>query len=285
MHYLTLINQTLDKQGQGSDNLNMELTFFKYQGAGNDFVMIDNRARVFNGIERELFEQLCHRRFGIGADGLILLQEKEGFDFEMKYYNADGRESTMCGNGGRCVVMFAKQLGIIEANASFLAIDGPHQAVVLEDGNVSLQMRDVSSIGRDNDAYVLNTGSPHYVQQVNDAKGVDVYSKGKAIRNSTSYATEGINVNFVEIIGDGQLKVRTYERGVEDETYACGTGVTASAIAASQMQGLPNGDYEYGIETLGGPLAVKYTFDNGTASNIWLTGPAVKVFDGTMRTA
>ncbi len=263
----------------------MELTFFKYQGAGNDFVMIDNRARVFNGIERELFEQLCHRRFGIGADGLILLQEKEGFDFEMKYYNADGRESTMCGNGGRCVVMFAKQLGIIEANASFLAIDGPHQAVVLEDGNVSLQMRDVSSIGRDNDAYVLNTGSPHYVQQVNDAKGVDVYSKGKAIRNSTSYATEGINVNFVEIIGDGQLKVRTYERGVEDETYACGTGVTASAIAASQMQGLPNGDYEYGIETLGGPLAVKYTFDNGTASNIWLTGPAVKVFDGTMRTA
>jgi diaminopimelate epimerase len=285
LHYLTLINQTLDKQGQGSDNLTMELTFFKYQGAGNDFVMIDNRARVFNGIERELFEQLCHRRFGIGADGLILLQEKEGFDFEMKYYNADGRESTMCGNGGRCVVMFAKQLGIIEVNASFLAIDGPHQAIVLENGNVSLQMGDVSSIGRDSDAYVLNTGSPHYVQQVNDAKGVDVYSKGKAIRNSTSYATEGINVNFVEIIGDGQLKVRTYERGVEDETYACGTGVTASAIAASQMQGLPNGDYEYSIETLGGPLAVKYTFENGTASNIWLTGPAVKVFDGTMRTA
>jgi diaminopimelate epimerase len=263
----------------------MELTFFKYQGAGNDFVMIDNRARVFNGIERELFEQLCHRRFGIGADGLILLQEKEGFDFEMKYYNADGRESTMCGNGGRCVVMFAKQLRIIEANASFLAIDGPHQAIVLEDGNVSLQMGDVSSIGRDNDAYVLNTGSPHYVQQVNDANMVDVYSSGKAIRYSPNYAEEGINVNFVQVLGDGQLIARTYERGVENETYACGTGVTASAIAASQMQGLANGDYEYSIETLGGPLAVKYTFENGTASNIWLTGPAVKVFDGTMRTA
>jgi diaminopimelate epimerase len=258
----------------------MELTFFKYQGAGNDFVMIDNRAKVFNGIEQDLFEQLCHRRFGIGADGLILLQEKEGFDFEMKYYNADGRESTMCGNGGRCVVMFAKQLGIIESNANFLAIDGKHQAIVLEDGNVSLQMGDVASIGRDSDAYVLNTGSPHYVQQVSDANGVDVYSKGKAVRNSANYVAEGINVNFVEVTGEGQLKVRTYERGVEDETYACGTGVTASAIAASQMQGLPDGEYAYSIETLGGQLGVSYNFKDGNASNVRLTGPAKRVFDG-----
>jgi diaminopimelate epimerase len=176
--------------------------------------------------------------------------------------------------------MFAKQLGIIGTQASFLAIDGPHQALVLEDRNVSLQMADVANIGRDSDAYVLNTGSPHYVQQVSDANRVDVYSNGKAIRNSTNYAAEGINVNFVEVIGDGQLKVRTYERGVEDETYACGTGVTASAIVASQMQGLPNGDYKYGIETLGGQLGVSYNIKNGKASNIWLTGPAKRVFDG-----
>lgn len=247
--------------------------------------MIDNRVKVFTGDEQHLFEQLCHRRFGIGADGLILLQEREGFDFEMKYYNADGRESTMCGNGGRCVVMFAKQLGLIDSRTNFIAIDGPHQAIILEDGNVSLQMGNVGSIGHDNEAYVLNTGSPHYVQRVSDANVVDVYSSGKAIRYSPNYAAEGINVNFVQVLSDRQLRVRTYERGVENETYACGTGVTASAIAASKMLGLPNGDYEYGIETLGGVLAVKYTINDGNVSNIWLTGPAVKVFDGTMEMA
>lgn len=262
----------------------MELTFFKYQGAGNDFVMIDNRTKVFTGSEHQLFEQLCHRRFGIGADGLILLQEKAGFDFEMKYYNADGRESTMCGNGGRCVVMFAKQLGLIDTTTNFWAIDGAHQARILPDGNVSLQMGNVASISKDDDAYVLNTGSPHYVQQVNNAQAVDVYQSGKAVRNSANYVADGINVNFVEVLGDDKLKVRTYERGVEDETYACGTGVTASAIAASQMQGLPDGDYEYSIETLGGQLGVSYSFSIGAASNVWLTGPAKRVFDGRIQT-
>ncbi len=260
----------------------MELTFFKYQGAGNDFVMIDNRNLAFNGSEQQLFEQLCDRRFGIGADGLILLQNLEGFDFEMKYYNADGRESTMCGNGGRCVVMFANQLGIVEGSTHFLAIDGPHDARILEDGNVSLQMGNVAAINRDGEDYVLNTGSPHYVQQVPEAKAVNVYENGKAVRNSSSYKAEGINVNFVEIVSGDQLKVRTYERGVEDETYACGTGVTASAIAASQMQGLPDGEYHYNIETLGGQLSVSYDLLGGKATNVWLTGPAKLVFSGSV---
>lgn len=258
----------------------MELTFFKYQGAGNDFVMIDNRNLAFNGSEQQLFEQLCDRRFGIGADGLILLQNKEGYDFEMKYYNADGRESTMCGNGGRCVVMFAKQLGIVDGTTRFLAIDGPHEGKILADGTVSIQMSNVAAINKDVDDYVLNTGSPHYVQQVPEVKTVNVYENGKAVRNSSNYRAEGINVNFVELVSGDQLKVRTYERGVEDETYACGTGVTASAIAASQMQGLPDGAYQYNIETLGGKLSVSYELFGGKATNVWLTGPAIMVFSG-----
>lgn len=261
----------------------MELTFFKYQGAGNDFVMIDNRNGYFKGTEQQLFEHLCNRRFGIGADGLILLQEREGYDFEMKYYNADGRESTMCGNGGRCVVMFANQLGLVGNSTHFLAIDGPHDAKLLPDGNVSLQMADVAAINRDGEDYVLNTGSPHYVQKVAEAKAVNVFETGRAVRNSPSYKAEGINVNFVELVGDDTLKVRTYERGVEDETYACGTGVTASAIAASQMQGLPDGTYHYHIETLGGQLGVLYDLLKGKITNVWLTGPAKRVFKGSVQ--
>lgn len=260
----------------------MELPFFKYQGAGNDFVMIDNRNGYFKGSEQPLFEHLCDRRFGIGADGLILLQERDGYDFEMKYYNADGRESTMCGNGGRCVVKFANQLGLVGDSTHFLAIDGPHDAKILPDGNVSLQMADVAAINRDGDDFVLNTGSPHYVQQVPEAKAVNVFETGRSVRNSPTYKAEGINVNFVEVLGANELKVRTYERGVEDETYACGTGVTASAIAASQMQGLPDGTYQYGIETLGGQLGVSYNLQQGKATDVWLTGPAKWVFSGVV---
>ncbi len=260
----------------------MELTFFKYQGAGNDFIMVDNRNGAFAGTEYALFEQLCHRRFGIGADGLILLQYKEGYDFEMKYYNADGHESTMCGNGGRCVVMFAKQLGIITKKTTFLAIDGDHQAAILADGNVRLQMTDVPQVKPDQAAYVLNTGSPHYVQQVSNVKEVDVAERGAAIRYSTKYKKDGINVNFMELAGENRIKVRTYERGVEAETYACGTGVTACAIVASRILGGRDGQYNYAVETLGGELAVSFEWQEKGAHNVWLTGPAVLVYSGSI---
>lgn len=260
----------------------MELTFYKYQGAGNDFVMVDNRQGVFNGTEHELFAKWCHRRYGIGADGLILLQEKEGYDFEMKYYNADGNESTMCGNGGRCVVMFASHLGLIQEHTTFLAIDGPHQGRLLPNGEVSLEMADVDTINKDHDAYVLNTGSPHYVKQVQAVRQVDVFTEGKAIRYSPAYNHGGINVNFLELVDEKHLKVRTYERGVEDETYACGTGVTACAIVASRIQGREAGNFEYQIETLGGNLGVSYHWDGHKATDVWLTGPATKVFEGVL---
>lgn len=267
---------------QGYDKATMELTFFKYQGAGNDFVMVDNRTGIFSGTEHELFGKLCHRRFGIGADGLILLQNKDGFDFEMKYYNADGNESTMCGNGGRCVVMFAKQLGLVTTHTRFIAIDGPHEANLLPDGNVSLQMGDVQSVGRDGEDYVLNTGSPHYVQAVPKVADVAVFSQGRAIRQSDTYAKEGINVNFLELTAPGQLKVRTYERGVEDETYACGTGVTASAIVAAAIANTGTGNQSFQIETLGGMLGVSFDWDGTHATNVWLTGPAELVFEGSV---
>jgi diaminopimelate epimerase len=216
---------------------------------------------------------------------LILLQETAGFDFEMKYYNADGNESTMCGNGGRCVVMFASQLGIIKEHTTFLAIDGPHQGRLLPNGEVSLQMGDVDSIQRDQDAYVLNTGSPHYVKQVDLVSSVEVFAEGKAIRNSPAYKDGGINVNFLEVADKNHLKVRTYERGVEDETYACGTGVTACAIVASQLTGKGPGQYQYQIDTLGGKLGVSYQWDGHSATDVWLTGPAVNVFEGVLSVA
>lgn len=262
--------------------MTMELTFFKYQGAGNDFIMIDNRNKGLLGNESTLYAQWCHRRFGIGADGLILLQEKPGYDFEMKYYNADGSESTMCGNGGRCVVLFANHLGIINTDTTFWAIDGPHQARILPNGNISLQMGDVSAITNDGDAFVLNTGSPHYVLQVPEVNSINVFEQGKSVRNAPAYAREGINVNFLEIDDAEHLKVRTYERGVEDETYACGTGVTACAIVASCILAKPAGRHRYEIKTLVDVLAVEYEWNFPHATDIWLTGPALKVFEGTI---
>ena len=200
----------------------MHLNFFKYQGAGNDFIIIDNRNQIFPLFNHpELIKKLCNRHFGIGADGLMVLQLKEGYDFEMLYYNADGREGSMCGNGGRCIVAFAKYLEIIDNETNFLAVDGPHYAKISEISNwVSLQMIDVQSVISDGEAFVLNTGSPHYVLPVNDLDKKDVYHDGKDIRYNETYKAQGINVNFVEDLGDSYF-VRTYERGVEDETFAC----------------------------------------------------------------
>jgi len=257
----------------------MQIQFYKYQGAGNDFILVDNRENTVNHQNPLLIVRLCDRRFGIGADGIMFLQNRVGFDFEMIYYNADGQPSSMCGNGGRCIVAFAKFLGIINDETNFLAVDGPHYAKISGSGDwVSLQMIDVDTISLDGDAYVLNTGSPHYVKLVEGLKDKDVYNDGYAIRNNNTYRAKGININFVEPATDGYF-VRTFERGVEDETYACGTGVTAVALAMAKHNNQA-GQIITPIKVLGGNLNIRFNYDDEKFTNIFLEGPAVRVFDG-----
>ncbi|MBE9598870.1 diaminopimelate epimerase [Pedobacter sp. MC2016-24] len=259
----------------------MTIHFYKYQGAGNDFILIDNRDLSFNAQDYKTVHDLCHRRFGIGADGLMLLQNHKDFDFEMLYFNADGNLGSMCGNGGRCIVAFAKHLGIIETETNFLAVDGPHYAKITAEGNwVDLQMIDIDTINTDGEAYVLNTGSPHYVTQVNNLEVLDVFQDGKAIRNNDTYKKEGINVNFVEDKGD-HLFVRTFERGVEDETYACGTGVTAVALSMAKHQ-QQTGHIETPVKVLGGNLKIRFDYDGKHFTNVFLCGPAEQVFTGEL---
>ncbi|HRP89419.1 MAG TPA: diaminopimelate epimerase [Edaphocola sp.] len=254
----------------------MEISFFKYQGAGNDFVMIDNR----NGniqLSTEQIARLCDRRFGIGADGLILLENAIGYDYRMVYFNADGNESTMCGNGGRCLAAFAYHLGVAGINQSFIAIDGPHLAKIVQQNEVALQMKDIESIELYNEDVILDTGSPHYIRFVKEVDAVNVYLEGKAIRNLERFQPKGINVNFVQKTLEG-LKIRTYERGVEDETLACGTGVTAAAIANASSD---TGKQSVKVQALGGDLLVDFEkIDNQHFQNVWLTGPALLVFKG-----
>jgi diaminopimelate epimerase len=261
----------------------MKIQFYKYQGAGNDFILVDNRKIGFNHQQPEVLAALCDRRFGIGADGIMFLQKADSFDFEMVYYNADGKPSSMCGNGGRCIVAFAKFLKIIKDETNFLAVDGWHYAKISESGDwVSLRMIDVKNVDRDDDAYVLNTGSPHYVLCTTNLSAKDVYTEGKAIRSQDNYKTEGINVNFVEDFGD-HLFVRTYERGVEDETYACGTGVTAVALAMAKHKS-QTGESNTRIKVLGGSLNIRFNYDGKTFNNIFLEGPAKFVFEGFIDT-
>lgn len=251
------------------------MAFYKYHGTGNDFILFDNRNREY-AFTKEQVAALCHRRFGIGADGLMLLEHEDGYDFRMVYYNSDGNESSMCGNGGRCIVAFAHMLGILRKSANFVAIDGPHTAQI-ENDIVHLHMRDVTAIDVREGYSILNTGSPHYVKWVDDVQAVDVFKEGRAIRNLPEFSPGGINANFVQIAGDN-LHVRTYERGVEDETYSCGTGVTAAAIAATGKQ---TGDFSTSIITPGGRLSVTFTKDTpDTARDVVLSGPAVFVFHG-----
>ncbi|HWZ05124.1 MAG TPA: diaminopimelate epimerase [Mucilaginibacter sp.] len=257
----------------------MKIHFYKYQGAGNDFILIDNRKNVVDHHHPSLIAKLCDRRFGIGGDGAMFLQNREGYDFEMVYYNADGQPSSMCGNGGRCIVAFAKFLGIVDTETNFLAVDGPHYAKISAEGDwVSLQMIDVDNINADGDAYVLDTGSPHYVKLVDGLKEKDVYNEGYAIRNNDTYRAKGINVNFVEPVDAGYF-VRTFERGVEDETYACGTGVTAVALAMAKHQH-QTGHITTPIKVLGGDLNIRFDYDGKKYTGIFLEGPAVKVFEG-----
>ena len=257
----------------------MNIKFSKYQGAGNDFILIDHRMSPLKNIDEVLVAQLCDRRFGIGADGLMFLTTHDRYDFEMVYYNADGKLGTMCGNGGRCIVAFAKHLGIIDSETNFLAVDGSHYAKITAEGNwVELQMIDVNNINMDGDAYVLNTGSPHYVTTAEDVATLDVFSLGKSIRNNETYKAKGINVNFVEDKGD-HLFVRTFERGVEDETYACGTGVTAVAMAMAK-KAHTIGHIQTPIKVLGGNIQINFDYDGARFTNVFLCGPAEKVFEG-----
>lgn len=254
----------------------MNIHFYKYHGAGNDFVIIDNREGQIK-LSQERVAFLCHRHFGIGADGLMLLEQADGYDFKMVYYNSDGNESSMCGNGGRCITTFAHKMNVIGKETNFVAIDGPHHATIDDEGLVHLAMQDVSGIDTRNEFTVLNTGSPHYVEWVKDLDSMDVYRLGNNIRNSDEFKKEGINVNFVQILEEG-IKVRTYERGVENETLSCGTGVTACAIATTQQL---TGNFTTPIITPGGQLQVSFTKPSpDSAEKVILTGPAQLVFEG-----
>lgn len=258
----------------------MELTFYKYQGTGNDFVMIDNRDLSFPKENTELVARLCDRRFGIGGDGLILLENDETSDFRMVYYNSDGNTSSMCGNGGRCIVAFAKSLGIIQNATRFLATDGLHDATIGADGIVSLHMKDVDHI-KTGDGYIfLDTGSPHHVEFVEDVRQVNVAELGAKIRYSDLYGNAGSNVNFVKPEADGRFSVRTYERGVEGETLSCGTGVTAVAIAVHYLGKTKSETVKLNVE--GGTLEVSFEVRDGKYSKVYLTGPAAFVFKGTI---
>ncbi len=254
------------------------LLFHKYHGTGNDFILIDNRGGGV-ALSPKQVAGLCHRRFGIGADGLMLLQKSEIADYKMVYYNADGGISTLCGNGSRCMAAFAKVLGVVSGEkALFEASDGLHKVAFLAGGNVALEMAGVPQIEACPTHSILDTGSPHFVQWTEAVEDLDIDSAGREIRNSPRFKAAGINVNFVQRNADGSLTVRTYERGVEAETLSCGTGVTAAAIASAGGQA---GPYKIKITTPGGNLEV--AFENaaaGGATNVVLTGPAEEVFRG-----
>ncbi len=273
----------------------MTIPFFKYQGTGNDFVLLDQRETPYlTKNDTETIRLLCDRRFGIGGDGLMFLQQKEGFDFEMVYFNADGTEGSMCGNGGRCLTAFAHYLGVFKEKCTFLAIDGAHEAIVTSKSQlpfgvggsiwVELKMIDVTinSIEQGKDYFLMNTGSPHYIVFVEDLTDINIYDNGRAIRYSERFAKEGVNVNFVEILQDLKgIEVATYERGVENETFSCGTGVTAAAIAYCLKNGATT---EVPITTKGGQLSVKFSQNTevGIFESVWLCGPATQVFSGTV---
>jgi diaminopimelate epimerase len=253
----------------------MIVNCYKYQGTGNDFILIDNRDNSI-ALSTEQIKWLCDRRFGIGADGLMLLELHPNIDFKMVYFNSDGNESSMCGNGGRCITAFAKKIGVVNHEAKFLAIDGMHEAKIIDD-EVSLKMNDVRNVEIGNDFFYLNTGSPHYVKFVSDVENIDVFTEGKKIRYDARFEAEGTNVNFIEK-KENHLFVRTYERGVENETLSCGTGVTASALVAA-ISGQSSTKNNCSIETLGGQLNVKFEkVLEHTFYNIWLEGPATFVF-------
>ncbi|MCU0461270.1 MAG: diaminopimelate epimerase [Bacteroidales bacterium] len=254
----------------------MHIAFNKYQGAGNDFIIIDNRKDIFNPDDHNLINRLCDRRFGIGADGLILISCHDKADFEMKYFNSDGKPGSMCGNGGRCTAHFANKWDIAGRSQKFMAFDGLHKAEVTDD-MVRLQMADVNEYKIIDGSYLINTGSPHYVIFTTEIDQMDVNEEGKRLRWSPRFSPGGTNVNFVEVHGNG-LYLRTFERGVEEETLACGTGVTASAIASVLKGHFDTAPVR--VKARGGDLEVDFKVDDGKIRNVWLTGSATFVFEG-----
>ncbi len=252
--------------------------FYKYQGTGNDFVLIDNRDLHFDSSDEELIESICHRRFGVGADGLMLLENSKSTAFTMRYYNSDGRESTMCGNGGRCIAAFAVHLAVAPMNSlfSFEAIDGQHDAIV-NDEMVTLKMADVEDVKIMDEGLFLDTGSPHFIVFVENPQETDVFRDGEYWRNHDWFAPEGTNVNFVGPISNGKIEMRTFERGVEDETWSCGTGAVAAAIASAVRQGK---DDSFVMHVPGGELMVNFNWQGNKFTDVWLKGPAKYVFKG-----
>lgn len=255
----------------------MNLDFFKYQGAGNDFVIVDNRNGVFPVEDFELIKRICDRKFGVGADGFMTLERSSEVDFEMNYYNADGRPGSMCGNGGRCLVAFAKKIGIFRDKTKFRAIGELYEASVKND-LVSLKMMNVSSIEKRDEHIFIDTGSPHHIEFTENVHDVDVVGLGRKIRYGAPYFETGTNVNFVEQSGLDSFVVRTYERGVENETLSCGTGVTAVALAAYHLNKTQSKEIK--IKTRGGSLKISFQPDGRGFKNIILTGPATLVFEG-----
>ena len=257
--------------------------FYKYHGAGNDFILIDNRKNDFV-IDNQSIKNLCDRRLGIGADGLILLNSSDNpaADFNMQYFNADGFEGSMCGNGGRCIVAFAKKLNIINENIVFSGIDGLHKAMIIHSQEnkmeIRLQMKDVDEIVSFDDGYFLDTGSPHVVKFVDNLQNINIKEEGERIRYD-SRLVNGTNVNFVQIQND-TVYVRTFERGVEDETLSCGTGVTASALTWAKKQAIPSPII---IHTQGGKFLVSFHYENNLFTDIWLQGETCFVFKGILK--
>ena len=254
----------------------MNTTFYKYQGTGNDFVIIDNRHNFFPKNDTNLVALLCDRKFGIGADGLLLLENDEMSDFRMVYFNADGKEGSMCGNGGRCIVAFANFLNIIDGETTFIAVDGLHEASI-NNSIISLKMMDVSEIKTKSNAFFLNTGSPHHVQMVSNLSDLDVVKEGARLRYGV-YGEAGSNINFVSQEEPGAFSIRTYERGVEGETLSCGTGVTAVALAM-HYAGKTTSENVI-VNALGGQLKVSFIYNEGEYSEIYLIGEAKQVFKG-----
>jgi diaminopimelate epimerase len=254
-----------------------KIRFHKYQATGNDFVLIDNLSGAYS-FTKEQIEKICDRRFGVGADGLILIEKHPDLDFNLVYYNSDGSQS-LCGNGSRAAVIMAASLGLLNDNTEFNAYDGTHQAELMKNGIVRLRMNKVTATNKIGDDYFINTGSPHYLKLVTDIKNYPVVDEGRKIRYRQNYAPNGTNVNFIELLENNTIFVRTYERGVEDETFSCGTGVTAAALAAS-FHGYSS---PVKIIVRGGELSVEFKSGQaGTFQDIYLIGPAKMVFEGTL---
>lgn len=260
----------------------MIVQFSKYHGTGNDFVMIDGRKQDTSGFEHPLIHKICDRRFGIGGDGLIILHESAPLDFRMQYFNADGHEGSMCGNGGRCITAFARDLGIIRMDTRFEGIDGDHEAAILPNGEIRLKLNDVDGVRWAEDGYLIDTGSPHFVKYVTQLDELNVEEEGKEIRNQARFGRKGVNVNFIETTGgSNKISVRTYERGVEAETFSCGTGVTAAAICSYFH--FKSDIFSYHVHTLGGNLNVSFKAQHHTHfTDIYLTGPTARVYEGSI---